>query len=74
MKTLIAVLALMLVSAPAFAQRKFCDELKAEIEAKVKGNGVKTFTLATVPNEQVKDEKVVGSCDGGSKKITLTIG
>ena len=74
MKILIAVLGLMLTAAPALAQRKSCDELKAEIEAKVKANGVKAFTLTVVPNDQVGDEKVVGSCDGGTKKITLKIG
>lgn len=74
MKILIAVLGLMLIAAPALAQRKSCDELKAEIEAKVKGNGVKVFTLSIVPNDQVGDQQVVGSCDGGTKKITLKIG
>lgn len=74
MKTLVAVLGLMLIAAPALAQRKSCDELKAEIEAKVKGNGVQVFTLTVVPNDQVKDGNVVGSCDGGTKKITLQIG
>ncbi len=74
MKTLVAVIGLMLLAAPALAQRKACDELKAEIEAKVKANGVKAFTLSIVANDEVKDEKVVGSCDGGTKKITLKIG
>ena len=73
MRIVIAVLGIMLIAAPALAQRKSCDELKAEIEAKVKGNGVKAFTLNIVPNDEVKDEKVVGSCDGGTKKITLKI-
>lgn len=73
MKLLVAVLGIMLVAAPALAQRKSCDELKAEIEAKVTANGVKAFTLSIVPNDQAKDENVVGSCDGGTKKITLKI-
>ena len=73
MKTLIAALVLMLIATPALA-RKSCDELKAEIEAKIKANGVKVFTLKIVPNDQVKDEKVVGSCDGGTKKITFKRG
>ena len=73
MKTLIAALALMLIAAPALA-RKSCDELKAEIEAKIKANGMKTFTLKIVPNDQVKGENVVGSCDGGTKKITFKHG
>jgi hypothetical protein len=74
--TLIAVIALALVAAPALAQRKDCGELKGEIEAKIKANGVKEFTLDIVPNEEVKegDGKVVGSCDGGTKKIVYKRG
>jgi hypothetical protein len=69
MKALIAVVALLLVAAPAMAQRKACEELKSEIEGKIKANGVKEFTLEIVANEDAKDGKVVGSCDGGTKKI-----
>jgi hypothetical protein len=69
MKALIAVVALLLVAAPAMAQRKDCEELKTEIEAKIKANGVKEFTLQIVANEDAKDGNVVGSCDGGTKKI-----
>jgi len=69
MKALIAVVALLLVTAPAMAQRKDCEELKTEIEAKIKANGVKEFTLQIVANEDAKDGSVVGSCDGGTKKI-----
>ena len=55
-------------------QRKACEELKAEIDAKLQAKGVKVYTLDIVPNENVKDEKVVGSCDGGTKKITYKRG
>jgi hypothetical protein len=68
MKKLIVAVVLLLVATPAFAM-KACDELKSEIEAKLKAKGVKSYTLEIVPNEQVKDEKVVGTCDGGTKKI-----
>lgn len=74
MKFLIATVALLLVAAPAMAQRKDCGELKAEIEAKIKANGVTMFTLDIVANEEVKDGKVVGSCDGGTKKIVYKRG
>jgi hypothetical protein len=70
MKYFFAFLALALAASPALAQRKACEELKAEIEAKIRNNGVKHFTLTIVPNAQVKDQHVVGSCDGGTKKIT----
>lgn len=76
MKTLIAVVSLLLIATPALAQRKACEELKAEIDAKIKANGVKMFTLDIVPNEKVKegDGKVVGSCDGGTQKIVYKRG
>lgn len=71
MKTLIAAVALMLVATPALA-KKSCDELKAEIEAKIKSNGVHTFSLEVVAKDDQKEGKVVGTCDGGTKKIVYT--
>ncbi len=53
----------------AFAEIKPCEELKSEIEAKLKEKGVTGYTLEIVPADQVKDQKVVGSCEGGTKKI-----
>ncbi len=76
MKTAFAVIAtavLSLAAAPAFAG-KSCDELKTEIAAKMDANGVKGYTLEAVPNDQVKDGKVVGSCEGGTKKIVYKKG
>jgi hypothetical protein len=76
MKALIAIVASLLIAAPALAQRKDCGELKAEIDAKITANGVKVFTTEIVPNEQVKEGEgtVVGSCDGGTKKIVYKRG
>ncbi len=74
MKTLIAAIALAVATAPAYAQRKPCEELKAEIEVKIRNNGVKHFTLTIVPNAEAKGQEVVGSCDGGTKKITYRRG
>jgi len=74
MKYLLVFVALALAVSPAFAQRKPCEELKAEIDVKIRKNGVKDFTLTIVPNAQVKDQHVVGSCDGGTKKITYQRG
>jgi hypothetical protein len=61
----------LLCCAPAFSQIKPCEELKSEIEAKIKKNGVVHFTLEIVPADELKDKKgkVVGSCDGGKNKI-----
>jgi len=76
MKSLIAVAASMLIASPALAQTKPCEELKSEIEAKIKANGVPVFTLDIVPNEQVKEGegKVVGTCDGSTQKIVYKRG
>ena len=76
MKSLIAVVSLLLIASPALAQRKDCEELKAEIDAKIKANGVPAYTLEIVPSDQVKegDGQVVGSCDGGTKKIVYKRG
>ena len=67
MKTLLLTLALC-VAAPALAA-KSCDELKGEIDAKIKAKNVKNFSLEVVPNADVKAAKVLGSCDRGAKKI-----
>jgi len=68
MKSLLVVAALLTVASPVYAVKP-CEELKAEIEAKLKEKGVKAYALEIVPAQDVKDKKVVGSCDGGTKKI-----
>jgi hypothetical protein len=73
MKRLVVLAALMFAAAPALA-RKDCNELKAEIDAKIKANGVQTYTLEIVPKDQEADGKVVGTCDGGTKKIVYKRG
>ena len=64
-----AVVAGLAMSGPALAQRKDCGELRGEIEAKIKANGVEKFTLDVVDKDAQADGKVVGTCDGGTKKI-----
>jgi len=73
MKTALAV-ALALAVTPALAQRKDCNELKAEIDAKITKNGVKVFTTTIVDKDAAEDGKVVGTCDGGTKKIVYKRG
>jgi len=69
MKKIIALLALSFIVAPAFAE-KACEELKSEIVAKLDAKSVKNYTLDIVKTEDVKDQKVIGSCEAGKKKIT----
>jgi hypothetical protein len=53
---------------PAWAVKP-CEELKAELTTKIESHGAKNFTLDIVAPDQTGDKRVVGSCEGGSKKI-----
>lgn len=64
-----AVLLALGISGAAWAQRKPCEELKAEIEAKIRKNGVEKFTLEVLDRDAQAEGKVVGTCDGQTKKI-----
>ncbi|HEY8880331.1 MAG TPA: DUF1161 domain-containing protein [Roseateles sp.] len=70
MSRILLTLVLCAASAAAHAAAKPCDELKAEIAAKLDAKGVKGYEIAAVDNDKVGDAKVIGSCDGGSKKLT----
>jgi hypothetical protein len=72
-RLIIAVLVLGLAGT-AWAQRKECGELKGEIEAKIKKNGVDKFTLDIVDADKQAEGKVVGTCEGGTKKIVYKRG
>jgi hypothetical protein len=72
-KILAAALVLGL-SGTAWAQKKECAELKSEIEAKIKKNGVDKFSLDIVDKDAQAEGKVVGTCDSGAKKIVYKKG
>jgi hypothetical protein len=73
MNKMILMVPALLLAAPAFAG-KSCDELKTELTAKLDGKGVTGYTLDVVPTADVADKKVVGSCEGGTKKIVYKKG
>jgi len=72
-KSILLAVALAVAAAPAFA-RKDCEELKAEIEARLKAKGVKAWTLEVVAKDEQKEGRVVGTCDGGTKKLVYKRG
>lgn len=72
MRTVLIVAAL-LAAGPAVAGKP-CEELKTEIAAKLDAKGVKGYELQAVAADAVGDQKVVGSCEGGTKKITYKRG
>jgi uncharacterized protein DUF1161 len=69
MRKLLMAIMVLLLAAPAFGAGKSCDELKSEIDAKLKEKKVEGYTLEVVATDDVKDQKVVGSCEAGTKKI-----
>lgn len=73
MKLLTLAIALSFVSLQALAGKP-CDELKTEIAAKLDAKGVAGYTLDIVASDQVGEQKVVGGCEGGAKKITYARG
>jgi hypothetical protein len=68
--TLILAAVLALAASSTFAAGKSCDELKTEIAAKLDAKNIKGYTLDIVDADKAGDAKVVGSCEGGAKKIT----
>ena len=74
MKVVKIMLVSLLFCVPAMAQVKPCEELRSEIDAKLKEKGVQNYMLEIVKNEEVGDRTVVGSCNGGQNKIVYTRG
>jgi translation initiation factor 2 alpha subunit (eIF-2alpha) len=69
------VVLLGVLGSTAWAAPKPCEELKQEIEVKIQAAGVPSYTLEIVDNDEVQDQSmVVGSCDGGTKKIVYKRG
>ncbi|WP_394560006.1 DUF1161 domain-containing protein [Aquipseudomonas alcaligenes] len=66
---IVAVMATLLCPT-VMAAPKPCEELKQEIEVKIQAANVTSYTLEIVSAAEVEDANmVVGSCEGGSKKI-----
>lgn len=74
MKRIAILLTLALTTAPAFAAKLSCQKLKEQIAAKIEAHGVKKFYLEVVPKDASAPGKVVGTCDGGAKKIVYRRG
>jgi len=66
-----AVLLSGLLAGCAFAAKP-CEDLKAEIAKKLDANGVKSYSLDIVAKDKESEGKVVGACEGGTKKIVYT--
>ncbi len=72
-KPILLACLLAIVATPALA-RKSCEELKGEIEEKLKAKGVTSWTIDIVAKDEEKEGRVVGTCDGGTKKLVYRRG
>ena len=66
---------LLAITLPA-AARTSCEDVQADIDAKIKANGVPAYTLTLIDaaDEASAEGKIVGSCDGGTKRIVYVRG
>lgn len=70
MRTWLTLAAILFVPACSYSQTaKPCEELKTEIATKLDAKGVKSYSLEIVAKDQDVEGKVVGGCEGGTKKI-----
>ncbi|MNF44237.1 MULTISPECIES: DUF1161 domain-containing protein [unclassified Pseudomonas] len=69
MKKLILAVGLLSMAGTVFAAGKPCEELKAEIAAKLDAKGVSGYSLEIVDKGTAAGGKVVGTCEGGAKEI-----
>jgi hypothetical protein len=74
MKKLILAVGLLSIAGTALAAGKSCDDLKSEIDAKIKAKGAASYSLEVVAKGSSADGKVVGTCDAGAKEIVYKRG
>ncbi|VVM95439.1 hypothetical protein PS645_03008 [Pseudomonas fluorescens] len=69
MKNFVLAIGLLSLAGTALADGKPCEELKAEIAAKLDAKGVSGYSLEIVDKGAAAGAQVVGSCEGGTKEI-----
>ena len=74
MRHILPLAALLATAATPALAGKSCDELKAEIAAKIEKKGVTAYTLEVVKKGEEGDRRVVGTCGGGTQVIVYKRG
>jgi hypothetical protein len=69
MKKFLLAVGLLSIAGTTMAAGKSCDDVKSEIDAKIKANGAVSYSIEAVDKGTAADGKVVGTCDGGTKEI-----
>ena len=68
-RRLLGVAPLIIAAIPVATLARDCNEVKAEIDAKIKAKGVTNYVLQIVNGPDVKEGQIVGNCEVGTKKI-----
>ncbi len=58
----------------ASAQAVSCEELRAKVEAKIRGNGVTVFAVEIIESTSKPQGQVVGTCERGTKQLVYSPG
>jgi hypothetical protein len=74
MRKFILAVALLSMAGSTLADGKPCEELKAEIAAKLDAKGIANYSLEIVDKGAAAGGKKVGTCDKGSKVIVYKQG
>lgn len=74
MKKLVLAIGLLSIAGTALAAGKPCEELKSDIDAKIKAKGASSYSLEVVAKGSAAGGKVVGTCDAGHKVIVYKRG
>ncbi len=69
MKQSILAVSLLSMAFSASAGVLSCEDLKAKIEKKVAGKGVKEYDMTIVSKDTQMKGRVLGTCDKGTMKI-----
>jgi hypothetical protein len=67
--TRLIALFIALLAASTAGHALTCDELKAEIDQKIKAGGISSFTLTVADAASSEPGRVVGTCGNGKSKI-----
>lgn len=73
-RTLLLILTLVATPATVQAHKRNCDELRAQIDAKLQSRGVTGYSLDIVEAADTGSASIVGTCDGGSHRIVYARG
>ena len=66
----VVAFAALLQALPSLAMS--CEDLRAEVESKIRSTGVAQLTVSIVETSASAPGKIVGTCDQGSRKLLYT--